>query len=63
MVATIRSAIDLLVVFSFTDIFLGGQFWSYGWRTYDHYMENTRPLNKNGARILPMCSLFPTVTS
>ena len=62
----ILNFVVLLVVFSFTDMFLGGQFWRYGWRVYDHYAQSNQPiLNKNGAysRPLPMCSLFPTVTS
>ena len=58
----ILNFVIVLVVFSFTDIFLAGQFWSYGWRMYDNYVYHSKPL-KNGARPLPMCSLFPTVTS
>ena len=55
----------LLVNFSFTDLFLGGQFWGYGWRVYDHYQDQQyfNAGSKVNARPTPMCSLFPTVTS
>ena len=55
----------LLVVFSFTDLFLGGQFWGYGWRVWDHYQDQQyfSAGSKVNARPTPMCSLFPTVTS
>ena len=29
--------IVLVFVVTMTDLFLGGQFWGYGWRVYDHY--------------------------
>jgi hypothetical protein len=52
----------LFVVISSTDLFLGGQFWGYGWRVYNHY--NLQNAARLGSRIMtPMCSLFPTVTS
>ena len=56
----ILNFVVLLVVISCTDFFLGGQFWGYGWRVYDHYNASKNGL-KN--RPTPMCSLFPTVTS
>lgn len=55
----------LFVVISFTDMFLAGQFWGYGWRVYDHYKQQNL-FDLGGAvrsRPTPMCSLFPTVTS
>jgi len=53
----------LLVVISFTDFFLGGQFWGYGWRVYDHYITQPQTIPRTNSRPTPMCSLFPTVTS